>query len=93
MLSSAQVTRRTLASYCEGNVIDRATAPPDLLADLDLVVDGPYYDSRGIPDPRPGGLGTIAPAPHDMVRGCTNRPASCARRTLPTSGRGSEQHV
>ena len=58
-----QVTRRTLASYCEGNVIDRATAPADLLVDLDLVVDGPYYDSRGLPDPRPGGFGTIAAAP------------------------------
>ena len=39
-------------------MIDRATAPPDLVADINRMSNAPYYDSRGIPNPN------VAPVVH-----------------------------
>eukprot|EP00042_Codosiga_hollandica_P034151 m.237714 g.237714 ORF g.237714 m.237714 type:complete len:100 (+) comp54335_c0_seq4:2141-2440(+) len=40
------VNPRNLRDYCDGCVIDRATAPADLLADLERMADPGFYDSN-----------------------------------------------
>jgi hypothetical protein len=45
------ITPRTLRDYCDGCVIDRATAPPDLVDDLERLPEAAYYDSSK-PAPR-----------------------------------------
>jgi hypothetical protein len=40
------VTPRSLPMFLHGGVIDRATAPGDLLADLNLMPNAPYFNSR-----------------------------------------------